>query len=110
MNSIGKLLFQWLWDPAHFGDRRIQACVTVVFCMTMISVCYAHPSDDNAVTTRIIDWSYVTLLSVVGIYHAARGVDEVFGRTTTGARESAEDARAGTRRANAEPAREAHGG
>ena len=73
------LLVEWFWEPEHFGDRRIQACAVVVFCMAMIVAVYLHPSAEP-INTRIIDWSFVSLLGVVGIYHTARGVDELLSR------------------------------
>ena len=72
-------LAEWFWEPTHFGDRRIQACAVVVFCMAMIVIVYLFPSTEP-INSRIIDWSFASLLSVVGIYHAARGVDEFVGR------------------------------
>ena len=73
------LLVEWFGEPEHFGDRRIQACAVVVFCMAMIVAVYVRPSADR-INTRIIDWSFASLLGVVGIYHTARGVDELLSR------------------------------
>lgn len=73
------LLVEWFWEPEHFGDRRIQACAVVVFCMSMIVAVYLHPSAEH-INSRIIDWSFASLLGVVGIYHTARGVDELLSR------------------------------
>lgn len=77
-----RLLIGWFWEPAHFGDRRIQACVVVVFCMVMIVVVYLRPSSPG-IDGRIIDWSFAALLGVVGIYHTARGIDEFLGRRSS---------------------------
>lgn len=76
------LLAEWFWEPQHFGDRRIQACAVVVFCMAMIIIVYLYPSAEP-INTRIIDWSFASLLGVVGIYHTARGVDELIGRRSS---------------------------
>jgi hypothetical protein len=73
-------LFDWFWDPPLFGDRRIQACCVVVFCVMIIVVVYLSPSGKADVDGRIIDWSFATLLGVVGIYHTACGIDELLGR------------------------------
>jgi hypothetical protein len=75
-------LIEWFWEPAHFGDRRIQACAVVVFCMAMIVAIYLYPSTEP-INTRIIDWSFASLLGVVGIYHTARGFDELLGRRSS---------------------------
>lgn len=76
-------LFDWFWEPPHFGDRRIQACCVVVFCMVMIVVVYLSPSGQPEIDIRVIDWSFAALLGVVGIYHTARGVDELLGRRSS---------------------------
>lgn len=76
------LLVEWFWEPEHFGDRRIQACAVIVFCMSMIVAVYLHPSAEH-INSRIIDWSFASLLGVVGIYHTARGVDEFIGRRSS---------------------------
>ncbi|MEJ0019701.1 MAG: hypothetical protein WDN25_24745 [Acetobacteraceae bacterium] len=73
------LLIEWFCEPPHFGDRRIQACAVVVFCMAMITLVYLYPSAEP-INARIIDWSFASLLGVVGIYHTARGFDELLGR------------------------------
>ena len=78
------ILGEWFWEPTHFGDRRIQACVVVVFCMGMIVIVYLFPSTEP-INSRIIDWSFASLLSVVGIYHTARGIDELVGRRNSSA-------------------------
>jgi len=76
-------LFDWFWEPPNFGDRRIQACCVVVFCMVMIVVVYLSPSGQPEIDGRVIDWSFAALLGVVGIYHTARGVDELLGRRSS---------------------------
>ena len=48
------LLIEWFCEPPHFGDRRIQACAVVVFCMAMIILVYLCPSAEP-INTRIID-------------------------------------------------------
>jgi hypothetical protein len=92
-------LFDWFWESPHFGDRRIQACCAVVFCMVMTVVVYLSPSGKPEVDGRVIDWSFAALLGVVGIYHTARGVDELLGRrssTTTWAQSGEMTARTET--------------
>jgi hypothetical protein len=69
-------IFGWLLHPEHFQDRRIQACTVVVFCMGTIIWSLLHPTP-SPVIDRIVDWSFVTLMVTVGVYHAARGVDEL---------------------------------
>ena len=76
-------LLDWFWEPPHFGDRRIQACCVVVFCMVMIVVVYLSPSGQPEIDIRVIDWSFAALLGVVGIYHTARGIDELLGRRSS---------------------------
>jgi hypothetical protein len=41
--------------------------------------CYLCSSAEP-INARIIDWSFASLLGVVGIYHTARGFDELFNR------------------------------
>lgn len=50
--------------------------------MSIIVVVYLYPSEEP-INTRIVDWRFASLLSVVGIYHAARGFDEVLGRRSS---------------------------
>ena len=73
-------LFNWFWEPPHAGDRRIQACAVVIFCMVVV---YLSPSGQPEIDVRVIDWSFAALLGVVGIYHTARGIDELLGRRSS---------------------------
>jgi hypothetical protein len=67
--------------------------------MVMIVVVYLSPSGQPEIDIRVIDWSFAALLGVVGIYHTARGVDELLGRrssTTTWTKSGAGAERATT--------------
>jgi hypothetical protein len=66
-------LLRWAITPQHFADRRLQACAAILFSMVMIVWCKATVPPDS-LDERIVDWSFAAIISVTGIYHAARGV------------------------------------
>lgn len=76
-------IWAWFWAPAHFNDRRIQACGVIVFCMAMIIWSFAsagHGGVVSVISERVVDWSFICMMSVTGVYHVARAVDEQLGR------------------------------
>ncbi len=56
----------YLIELDHSTHRTIQACFVVTFCATAIILCviYNYP-----LAQTVIEWSFGTMISTVGVYH-----------------------------------------